>query len=540
MINMDNIILFLILAISFFIRTLPRLLHPNAIVSDTYFHLYRAQTIRDAGFRLTKKLPRVILPHENTYPFLYHYLLALFPGNARLWAERLTGAFFDTCNALLIYIFTHWLIWQNFPGGEYAEISLMVTALYAFSPALLRIGSGPRAYNGSPRIMGQTLYLIHIFSAIIFLETGWYVFAGLSVLAGALLIVTAKFAVQVLVFFGLFISFAEPVYFFIVIFAFLTSIMVTAGKSLFVLKGQINHSLNYVKHLQKIFLHPYVQTLKEYLTTCLTIIYYILILKFKKAADIFFRDNYPLHLLAFVYPQFILCGFILLHQDDPIFPRQNIFIAWIISGMFWFLLTKLRPMMFLGEGERYLEYAIYPSFLLVTLYFFKEYKTIFFLWLLFCALSAIYYIKDYCKNYRLLDELFGVKKLSFNQLPKDRATVIWPIGSHHFEVLYLSNDNHFILTHGTNIDEKIFSNEDFMLVYGKYPYPSSDWNKIITTYDVSYIASSPSAFDYYMNTIADSPDVLRKRLIIVDSNESFVLYQIVDASGCPAESTPTG
>ncbi len=526
---MDNMSLFFILTMCFFIRALPRLLCPNAIASDTFFHLYRAQTIRDAGFRLTKKLPRVILPHENTYPFLYHYLLAFFPGDTRLWAERLTGAFFDTCNALLIYGFTCWLIGQNFSGGEYAEIPLMVTTLYALSPALLRIGSGPRAYNGSPRIMGQTLYLIHIFSAIIFLETGGYWFASFSVIAGALLIITAKFAVQVLIFFGLFLVFVAPVYFFIIIFSFLASIVLTAGRSLFVLKGQINHSLNYVKHVQKIFLHPHVRSLKDYLRTCAMVMYYALTFKFKRAADIFFTDNYPLHLLIFTFPQFILCGFILFCQCVPYFSGHFFIMAWTIAGMFLFLFTKLRPIMFLGEGERYLEYAIYPSFFLVTLCFYNGYMFIFWLWLFFCFLSSMYYIKDYCKIYRVLDEFFDGKKVAFNQLSKDRSAVIWPIGSHHFEALFLADDNHSILTHGVNIDGKVLSNEEFMLVYGKYPYPSSDWDKIITTYNVSYIFSSPSAFDYYMDNIAESPDVLRKRLIALEKNESFVLYQIMDA-----------
>ena len=169
-------------------------------MSDTYFHLYCAATIRKKSFRLPNKLPRIVLDHEYTYPFLYHCLLAIFPIKIRHWAERVSGAVFDTISVVIVYLFSRWLF-QTHSNPYLAE---MVAALYAFSPGLLRMGSGPRAYNGSPRTMGQMLYVLHATSAFVGIHENSIGFLTISVISGSMLTVTAKFGTQVLLMFGIF------------------------------------------------------------------------------------------------------------------------------------------------------------------------------------------------------------------------------------------------------------------------------------------------------------------------------------------------
>src|SRR6188768_3747478 len=126
--------------VAFAARALPRLSRPHAIESDSYFHLFCAGAIRESGFRLPKRLPQVVLPHEYTYPFLFHYLLALLPAGARLKAERISSALFDTAALAAVAWFSAWLYrtqaWDMDPRAP-----LLVAALFALSPALLRIGS---------------------------------------------------------------------------------------------------------------------------------------------------------------------------------------------------------------------------------------------------------------------------------------------------------------------------------------------------------------------------------------------------------------
>ena len=128
--------IYLIFLLSFIIRAFPRVLLKNTYVSDTYFHLYCARVIRENSFRIPQKLPRVMLNHQYTYPFGYHLLLALFPLKSRLWIERFTGATFDTISTAIVYYFSRWILQES--GYSYREeLPLLVTILYAFSPALL-------------------------------------------------------------------------------------------------------------------------------------------------------------------------------------------------------------------------------------------------------------------------------------------------------------------------------------------------------------------------------------------------------------------
>ena len=69
---------------AFAVRAVPRLTRPHALDSDSYFHLCCARAIRENRLRLPARLPGVVLGHEYTYPFLYHWLLAALPERARL------------------------------------------------------------------------------------------------------------------------------------------------------------------------------------------------------------------------------------------------------------------------------------------------------------------------------------------------------------------------------------------------------------------------------------------------------------------------
>ena len=77
-------------------------------------------------------------------------------------------------------------------------------------------------------------------------------FGVVSVVAGALLPITSKFATQVLVFFGLILSIAwQPMYAAILLGAFLCSLIISRGHLLVVLRGQLRHSSFYGRRLMR-------------------------------------------------------------------------------------------------------------------------------------------------------------------------------------------------------------------------------------------------------------------------------------------------
>lgn len=494
----------LVIAMSFLIRAFPRFTLRNAYVSDTYFHLYCADVIREGGFAIPEKLPRVLLPHRFTYPYLYHLLLALFPLRQRLWVERLSGAVFDTLSLIVVYLFSSWVV--RFEGHPNSNLPLVVSALFAFSPALLRIGSGPRAYNGSPRPFGLFFYLTHIASVWVAFQTQnvWLLLLGL--VSGACVLLSAKFATQVLLFFGVFFgAFISPYYFLVLAGSLLVAILLTGGRVLKVLEGSIQHSTNYYQTLQKIFLYPNLRNFGfSYFEKWSTLRSLFRSSRggrrqfIKEFLYWFYNENLPAHLFVTVFPQYLfIVYYVFLYFSFT--PFDRFLLVWMVAGIFYFIFTKVKPFLFLGEGERYLEFALFPS--LCLLYdLFGVPSVVWLALFLYSLLSAVYYVRSYHNQFRKDNELdYYARKDVFRSHIKDVRDVIMPIGSFHWFALLFSKNP--VVTHGANLrtEEK----ELFLKVLDHYPYPSKNYREIFAQYHVRYVVSGEAWIRKYREDIIE-------------------------------------
>jgi hypothetical protein len=519
--------IYLVVLSAFLIRALPRLLHPNALVADSYFHMYCAEVIAQNSCRIPDRLPRVMLKHAYTYPFLYHLLLALFPPGFRPWAERLTGAAFDTVNVALVYLFSSWAVKL---GGllEGERLPILVTTLYAFSPALLRLGSGPRAYNGSPRVMGQTLYLIHLLCSFYAYSTRNRLALFVALIAGAAVIVTSKFGNQALLFFGIFFGlFVSYHYCWVLGGSLLVALLFSGGHAWKVIGGQVRHSIFYFSHLQRPFLSPHLPTLKRYIRSAAAQIWGLLRKgDLKGALEWWYSEPHPLHLLLTVYPQFLLLPTLLL-QSGKMGHWEKFLSIWAAAGLFWFLLTKFRPFLFLGEGERYLEYALFPSLWLMVGLCLPERKLVVWSLLGYSLISAIYYLWSYHRRHQESEEEFDRAERAFRDLNKMPSGVIMPIGAFQWHTLYWSRFP--VLTTGANIDGTILSPEEFLLVYGNYPYPSEQFARIVKEYHVSYIVSDRAHLDHYLSKILKTPQDFYGKVRALYQSPKLIIFQTLKA-----------
>ncbi len=516
-----------IILFSFLIRAFPRLLHPNALVADTYFHLYCAGVLSDNSWKIPDRIPRIILNHQYSYPFLYHLLLALFSSRSRAWAERMTGAVFDTINVVLIYLFSSWAVKANgLPVPQW--LPLLVASLFAFSPALLRVGSGPRAYNGSPRVMGQTLYLIHILCCFYALSANSWLALILGVLAGAGVIVAAKFGNQVLLFFGIpFTLFVSPYYLLLLGSCLLVALLLWKGRAWRVVMGHLRHSIFYFQHLQRIYLYRHLRSLKDYWKSAVTQAWRV----FRNgdlqgAVKWHYSEPHPLHLLITVYPQFLLVP-LLLSRYRSMGGWEQFLLIWAGAALLCFLATKAKCLLFLGEGERYLEYALFPSLWLGAKFCLLRWEPVVWGFLAYSILSAIYYLWDYHRLFRPNDEEFFRTEKAFAELNRMPSGAIMPIGSFQWQSLYWSNFP--VLTSGGNVDERILSLEEFLLVYGRYPYPSEQFQRILTEYDVSYIVTDRDHLDYYVNSILRTPEDFHSRVKLLYQSPRLLIFRALKA-----------
>ncbi len=496
------------------------------MVLDTYFHLYCAQTIRENSFHLPRKLPRIVLNHEYTYPFLYHYLLASFPLKYRLWAERFTGAFFDTFNLIIIYLFSEWAVRRVGGGYSLTLLPVWVAALYAFSPALLRIGSGPRAYNGSPRVAGQMLYLLHLLGAYYAFQTRSFPALGLSLLAAAALIMTAKFGTQVIFFFGIWFGILlSPYYFFMLAGSLLLAVLLTKGHAWKVIEGHLRHSIFYWKHLQKVYLFPHIRTGRKYLRSSLATAWRaVRFLRFGDAFRWYYSESYFPHLLVTVFPQFLLI-FAYISWYTELHSLDRFLMVWMGAAFFWFVLTKLRPLLFLGEGERYLEYGIFPSLYLAVKFFSTRFDFFLLVFFVYSILSVAFFMWQYSGIYGKIDQDYEKTEALFSELNRLPEGVIMAIGSFDYQVLYRS---HFpVLTQGANIDERLLPYREFDLVYGNFPYPPRDFREIVDRFRVSYIVTDSISLKYYREEIIKEPDEFDRSVRIFCHLPTLIVAKVI-------------
>ncbi len=512
--------LYLIIISAFVIRAVPRLLRKNAIPSDTYFHLYCARIIRENGLKIPPKFSNIILNHEYTYPYLYHLFLAMFPPRAAAWIERLTGAIFDTFSILMVYFFSCWLVGSD-KALQFQDLPIWATVLFAFSPSLLRDGWGPRVFSGSPRVPSQTLYLLHLLTAYLAFITGHPLALVLSIVAVVLLSVTSKFGNQVLCFFGIFIGCLFSYhYFFLLSGSLLVAIPLTRGRVLAVLKGQIRHSSFYLRYLQQVFIYPQIIKVEVYFSRLVRAVSNVYRFQVSDFILWYFNERYFLHLLMTVNPQFFgVLGFWKSFTSHP----EKFLFAWAIAGFICFLLTKTKKLLFLGEGERYLEFAAFPSIFLLSKYLLEHNVRV----ILYFGLgySLIFACFVFLKFLRETPKNICSNEMIFSTLDKLPSGVIWPIGSFAWQTCYRSNFP--ILTHGCNVDETMLSVDEFMLVYGNYPYPSGEWENIISKYKVCYIVSDPTALDYYLKSYANAPDEFFQRFETISQNDSLLILKII-------------
>jgi len=519
-----NPLIFIILFAVFAVRAIPRLIIKNCSASDSFYHLHCARIIRKNRFKIPEKFPNLILDHTYNYPFLYHFILALFPfEKQRETAERFTGAVLDSIYVFFCYIFADYYC-SEILKLENSQIPLFYAFLTGMSPVFLRIGFGPRAFNGSPRILGQILYFIHFASFNIWLFNGNTFFLAAAVFSCALLFISAKFSVQVLIFYALvFVCVTLNYrYIFIILLSFLISNIITLGRTFKVFAGQINHSIFYCKYLQKKYLFENAivfNTLKNYLKNA-SIAFELFLKSGKINAFInwFTGEQYFLHLLFTVFPHIILVIYF--------YEIKDFLYIWALSGFIFYLLTKTKYLLFLGEGERYIEYSI-PASLLIFVIIFSKINFGIFLLIILCSLYlllAVYYSVRYITRYLNVERTAEADREIFSKLNELPDGNIMQINSIYWSIFYYVNKK--LLFYSGNFEEKYISKSEFDLLFSKFPCHSGRFADLVKQYSIKYIAVRNEELDKYLTNTIDNKESFYNMTELVVKNFRMAIYKV--------------
>ena len=342
-----------LVALTVVARVVPRLLRPDALSADAYYHLLAAQRIREHGFRLPERLRGLFFPGPYDYPPLFHVLLAIVPVPMIARAERVVSILIDASYVALCYAFVRYalVVGYEVDGSLAARRALILAGLLALSPALLYVGRGPRTYNANPRILAELLFAGVMATTFVWvMDGGVLALLAAGVLAGVLLL-SSKFGAQVLVAFLPLLALATRRADLLVVPAagLLVAVIVSRGHYLRVLRGHIGH-LTLFGRLGNERGSPRAERSEwrefgRLLSSLATPSAWYRLLCVNSIGSFLVR-NPQLVLVALVAPVVAAST------------ATSLLLSWIVVSLAVFLAISLRPLLFLGEAERYVAYSV--------------------------------------------------------------------------------------------------------------------------------------------------------------------------------------
>ena len=499
-----------VLCVTALTRLAPEALWPSDSRGDAAYHLLLRREIRRNAMRIPPSLGPLVLDERQNYPWLYHWLVALLPER---WLERapaLPSALIDAAHAGVVVLVGARISEQAGAPWSPAWAGGIAGLAFATAPALLAVGVGPRAYSVTPRPLAELLFTLLMVGCGFFVAEGSLVALGFGALAGGLLLLTSRFATQVLVFTLPPLAFLtwQPLLLLVPFAAIGVAHVLSGGRCWHLFAGQLAHLGLYRRRLQ--YDHPSVIVRNRWGP-----LWYALLDSIKSRG----RDRGALRDLArafenSTYLQFpvrnvLLCGVlswlaVLWLRSDPILVGGWVpwLALWAASTFLPFLLTSKSGWRFLGEAERYPEYGVAAAAALAPLLLADMTGRApaaagVYLLLTAAILAGVFLRKRW--NARRADpggEIDAVAK--FIRSCSGRGPVL-TVPCHLAWPLVLRTDRRFLAT----IDTEVWA-RDYDKLFSRYPWPNPDfgwWRRThsaeLVVFDTSAMRASAATLPHY-------------------------------------------
>lgn len=354
--------IFIILSFSFTLRFIFTL----STTSDNYWHLWQIKQIKKNGLG-NHKVFNAIIPGYQAYPNFPHYLISKFPESKQIPAAYILNILYDCLSVIIFYFIVYFF--QNKTAifiEANANLPFLLTIFFSTTPIFFPVTA--RLKSIGARTFGGLLSLIYfvILGAGINYELWLYAYP-LCIIIGILIIMSSQFAMQVIILFSITLSifYTSINPFLIVLLSIIIgSLIPKTGIWEFWKYFKINHYLRYIKIAQKGTSASNRNRLKDFV--------YLPIMLFKNRGqflNIVFKKN-TFIILMYSVPQLMIFTYILLNNfqvvDTILGNRLTEYLFYILlSSVIVFLLTSLKPLLFLGQAERYLEYSVWSITLLL-------------------------------------------------------------------------------------------------------------------------------------------------------------------------------
>jgi hypothetical protein len=326
---------------------------------DEYYYIGLVLAIKKNKNRFVSSHPNIIDEENFVTPQLFFWACSFFPEKIiRTKARYLSYVIHIILFFVVIILFTSIYSFYIQDNNVLIDSIFVSVILYIFTPynyaswVVRNIAFSARGFGillGILQIYLVILAQIHALNIYIFLAL---TFLNFSIIIGSL------FTIQFSFFFLLFISFFFHNYFYFLTFptGFLVCYILLPSITKSYLRGQYWHKLIFKKYLSNDFL------LQARLSIWRDLVYDIWVKIFKKkGTGLYYIITNPLIFVIYGIPSFIYCivNFLSIKISSPYYTQigYNLFSV-ILSCFFCFIITSFRNTRFLGEPERYMEFAI--------------------------------------------------------------------------------------------------------------------------------------------------------------------------------------
>jgi hypothetical protein len=318
------------------------------------------------GWGIPRRVHRLVLDEDLTYPWLLHYCLARLPRTLVVRVPALGPAIVDS-------VVTGTTVAVAWTAGS-PQIALLAGVLQATAPALLAVGIGPRPYEVTPRPWGEGFFILGLTAWCAAVATDTWAWAIAGCLTLGLAFLTSKFAAQVTVL-------AVPVMALVsgqwavllaVPLAIATALILSGGRYRSTAYAQIMHLSVYVRYIQWEESSVRARGPLRLLSALGNAVTQPGSARGKLEAIALAFEHDPFFLLLARNPALLLALGLIVSSwfGALVWPLQaawaNLFVAWIVGAFVVFVATNFPVLRVLGESERYLEYAQLPANVLVA------------------------------------------------------------------------------------------------------------------------------------------------------------------------------
>ncbi|WP_421706858.1 hypothetical protein [Algihabitans sp.] len=418
------------------------------------------------------------LDRVQNYPWLFHWFLAAVPERLLVRVPGLPSAITDFLHAVAVGA-----VAMLFSDGSWSVFAL-AAGLFLFSSGVLSFGIGPRSYEVTPRPVGEFFVSFLVLAIAIFPDQPLLALLFASV-AGGMSLLASKFAAQVLLFglplLGMLTL--DPVPVLVLASSLLVAVVMSGGRYLTVARGQIAHLRTYKRDILSTHLVLRYRNDWRVLFADLSAL-----LRARGRADATLVKRIALAFMTNAVIQLVFRNAILLlllvlaalQAAGPISSsikgadeRQLVLISWIVAMFIVFVITSSRRFGFLGESERYLEYAAPATAILLAPMLLVS-ETV---WAV--AFAAIIGIVHYAQalafmglNRRRIENNLEVAHVIhlLDTLDPTKTALPIPMQTVAFAFAWRCSARFCIA-----MDFEVWF-EDFQKIYSIYPYPSEDIN----------------------------------------------------------------